>query len=263
MTVKENYLIEIENLRVSYEGSRQAVIKGADLRLAAGSLTALLGVNGSGKTTLLKAVCGLLPSEADRKEVCGRDMHNMSKKELSSAISYIPQKHGIIYHIEALEVALMGINPYLKAFQIPTKLHRELAREMLMHVGLQTEWDRDFQSLSEGQKQLVILARALVQNATVMMFDEPDSALDYGNKRRILQKISGIIRENGYAGLMTLHDPDYALRYCDKILLLQNGTIQDTIDCRTTNREEAEQKLQILYPELTLAVWEDGFLTVK
>lgn len=256
-------LLEIENLSVSYENNKKPVIYGADLSVQKGCLTALLGLNGSGKTTLLKAACGLIPSRSDRFNICGQDAGKMTCGKRASSIAYISQKHSIVYHINAEDVALMGINPYLKWFQTPSQAHRKLAEQMLGYMGLHEAVGEDFISLSEGQKQLVILARALVQDAPIMMFDEPDSALDYENKRKILEKIRQVIQEKNYGGLITLHDPDYALHYCDKILLLQNGRIQDTIYCKETSREEIREKLRIIYPGLELLAYKDRFLTVK
>lgn len=256
-------LLEIKNLSVSYENNKKRIIDGADLFVQKGCLTALLGLNGSGKTTLLKAACGLIPSRSNRFNICGQDAGSMTCGERALSIAYIPQKHSIIYHVNAEDVALMGINPYLKWFQTPSQTHQKLAEQMLCYMGLHEAVGEDFLSLSEGQKQLVILARALVQDAPIMMFDEPDSALDYENKSKILEKIRQVIKKKNYGGLITLHDPDYALHYCDKILLLQNGRIQDTINCKETSQKEVREKLRIIYPGLELLAYEGRFLTIK
>lgn len=259
----DNCLLEVKNMRVSYNGGRKPVIKGVDLSIEAGTLTALLGLNGSGKTTLLKAACGLLPSESEKWMVCDRPASAMGEKERAACISYIPQKHSIMYHISVEEVALMGINPHLKRFEVPSKDHKKLVGSMIEYMGMGHLAQEDFLSLSEGQKQLVILTRAMVQNAPVMMFDEPDCGLDYENRRNVYEKIRHVIADKRYGGLITIHDPDYALRYCDKILLLRGGLIKDTIDCQNIEREAAERKLRILYPELRLLKYENCFLTVK
>lgn len=256
-------MLEIKDLRVSYDKGKSFVISGADITLESGTLTALLGLNGSGKSTLLKACCGLLPAASASWTVCGRKGGEMSGRQLASQIAYIPQSHSIIYHVKTLDVVLMGINPGLSFFQTPSAAHRRKAGEMLSYIGLGDKAGTDFLALSEGQKQLVILARALLQEAPVMLFDEPDSALDYENKKRVLGQIAQIVRDKQRAGLITLHDPDYALRYCDKILLLQNGAIKDTIDCRRAGREEVQNKLRTIYPGIRLIECETGFLTLK
>ena len=94
----------------------------------------------------------------------------------------------------------MGANPRLNWYEAPSSAHREEARRLLEQIGLGNEADRDFLTLSEGQKQLALLCRALMQNAPVMLFDEPDSALDYGNRKKILSRIAAIIKEDRYGG---------------------------------------------------------------
>lgn len=261
--MEKNPLLQVQNLRVSYEGGKKEILKNVSFTLESGGITALLGLNGSGKTTLLKAVCGLLPSKADKWELCGRTAGRMTRREISSLVSYIPQKHSIMYHISTVDVVLMGVNPRLRWYQTPTARDRSLAAAMLDYIGLGSKVQEDFLSLSEGQKQMAILARAMVQNAPVMMFDEPDSGLDYENKRRIFEQIRNINREKGYSALMALHDPDYALRYCDRIILLKNGRIEGTIDCRQDGIQAILPKLRILYPRLDMIQYGHSFLTLK
>ena len=102
----------------------------------------------------------------------------MTRQEISSLVSYIPQKHSIMYHISTVDVVLMGANPRLRWYQTPTARDRSLAAAVLDYIGLGSKAQEDFLSLSEGQKQMAILARAMVQNAPVLMFDAPDSGLD-------------------------------------------------------------------------------------
>ena len=258
-----NPLLQVQNLRVSYKCGKREILNNVSFNLEAGGVTALLGLNGSGKTTLLKAVCGLLPSTSDKWVICGRSARKMTGRELSSFVSYIPQKHSIMYHIATVDVVLMGVNPRLRWYQTPTARDRSLAVEMLEYIGLGSKAQEDFLSLSEGQKQMVILARALVQNAPVMLFDEPDCGLDYENKRRIFEQIRLINRDKGYSALLALHDPDYALRYCDRIILLKNGKIEGPINCRRDEIQEILPKLRTLYPRLDMIKYEHSFLTLK
>lgn len=273
-------LLEIRNLRVSYGRERRElsdscreegkqtvnILKGVNLKVRKGRLTALLGLNGSGKTTLLKAICGLMPIQGGTVEVCGRDLREIGRRDLASCISYIPQKNSILFHTRTEEVVVMGVNPRLKWYETPSTEHRMEARRLLEEIGLGKEADRDFLSLSEGQKQLALLCRALMQNAPVMLFDEPDSALDYGNRKKILRQISEIVKKNHYGGLITIHDPDYALHYCDEIIILKDGRIREKIFCKDgteEGRREAERKFKIIYPDIELINFSGRFLTVK
>lgn len=277
---EKDCLLEIRNLHVSYSKERREIsfsdrdagkqtveiLNGVDLEVKKGCLTALLGLNGSGKTTLLKAVCGLTPIQGGTVEVCGQDVREIGRRDLASCISYIPQKHSIFYHTRTEEVVVMGVNPRLKWYESPSSEHRMEARRLLEQMGLGKEADRDFLSLSEGQKQLALLCRALMQNAPVMLFDEPDSALDYGNRKKILRQIAAIVKENCYGGLITIHDPDYALHYCDEIIILKDGRIREKIYCKNgteEGRREAERKFRIIYPDIELINFNGRFLTVK
>lgn len=274
---EKDCLLEIRDLYVSYHkeppvfvknGSegRDGILKGINLEVKKGCLTALLGANGSGKTTLLKAACGLLPSRCGTVRVCGRELPSFRRRELAAFISYIPQKNSILYHIRTDEVVVMGANPRLNWYEAPSSAHREEGRRLLEQIGLGNEADRDFLTLSEGQKQLALLCRALMQNAPVMLFDEPDSALDYGNRKKILSRIAAIIKEDRYGGLITIHDPDYALHYCDEIIILKDGVIRETICCRNVTedgRRDAERKLKIIYPDIEVISFNGRFLTVK
>lgn len=199
----ETVLLEIKDMSVSY-GKRE-VIKHCDISLREGKLTALLGLNGSGKTTMLKASCGLLRGRSAVWRVCGEDAYKMNEKRKAQLISYVPQKNTIIYSISTTDVVAMGFNPYLNFFSTPSKGQKEEARGVIRELGLEEKADADFMSLSEGQKQLIILARAMVQNAPVMLFDEPDSALDFLNHHLILSKIRELIHREGKCGLITLH----------------------------------------------------------
>lgn len=259
---KAQPLLEIRNLRAAYEKGKREVLKGVSLTVESGVLSGILGLNGSGKTTLLKAVCGLIPYEADCFLLDGKAVKMLSGRERASFISYVPQKHSIIYPIEVEAAVLMGVNTQLKWYQEPSKEQRQRAEELLCYVGLNGKQKENFLALSEGQKQLVILARALISDGSLLLFDEPDSGLDYENRKGIFERIRQIIGEKQYGGLMTLHDPSYALRYCDNIYLLQNGVVQDKINCRGIGRAEAQKRLRPLYPEIELCSYKGQLLTV-
>src|SRR5690606_19485632 len=122
--------------------------------------------------------------------------------------------------IKVIDVVLMGITPYLKVYETPNKLHKERAYQILKKIGMEEYSEDNFLYLSEGQKQLIIIARTLMQDADVMLFDEPDSALDFNNKHMILSKIKEIIKNENKTGIITLHDPNFALEYCDKIIII-------------------------------------------
>jgi iron complex transport system ATP-binding protein len=254
-------LFEVKNLEVFYDNKK--IINGIDISLKKSELTALLGLNGAGKTTILKAICGLLSFKSDIYKVCGQDIRNLNAKKKAQYISYVPQKCNFIHNISVLDVVLMGFNPHLKFMQFPSNKQKNLAKQVLDSLGLKNKIYEDYQSLSGGQQQLVILARTIVQQAPVMFFDEPNSALDYPNHHMILEKIRNILMKNNFCGLITLHDPNYALAYCDKILILNDGKISNFIDTKKDSRETIKKKLSEIYSDIEVITYKNQYYVVK
>jgi iron complex transport system ATP-binding protein len=242
--------LSAKGLKVSY-GKKEA-LHGAGVNVAEGEFLALLGLNGSGKTTLLKALCGLIPI---REGVClinGRPYLQLDERSRAKLISYIPQRHSAMPGTSLAEIVLMGLNPYIPLLSSPGKHERDLASSALKRVGLVGKDDTDFNELSEGQKQLVILARAIVRDSPVLLTDEPVSSLDFVNSHYVLNMIRDIVREEKRAGLITLHDPNLALRYCDRILLMKDGMIAGEFVPRAASLEEIRQRLSLLYGNIEI-----------
>lgn len=210
----------MEQVTVSF--GHRAVVQNMSFSLEKGTLTGLLGANGCGKTTLLRAICGHLPHTG----ICrleGEVLEQLHTRQLSRRISYIPQRSGITISLPVLEVVLMGYHPILGLLQKPSALQRKAALRALEETGLGGMEDRDYLTLSEGQKQLCILARTLVEDTALLLLDEPDSALDFPNRYQILGKLQKLIKNGSKAGLLCLHDPNLAFAFCDQILLMKEG----------------------------------------
>ncbi|MEG2290511.1 MAG: ABC transporter ATP-binding protein [Clostridium sp.] len=254
-------LFEVENLRVCYGNTE--IIKNINLKLKSGTLTGFLGLNGTGKTTMLKAICGLIPCEVDSCRACGEEIANLSEKKKACYISYVPQRSNFTYNISTIDVVSMGFNPYLKLMQSPSKKQKEQAAQVLKSLSLEEKIHVDYQKLSGGQQQLVILARAIVQNTPIMFFDEPDSALDFPNHHLILNKIGQVLKENNSCGLITIHDPNYALTYCDEILLLKDGAIVESIEPKTASKDEIKKKLSTIYKDIEIIDYKKQYYMVK
>ena len=243
-------MFSIENLSVGYDG--KLVVKNAGFHIKHGEFAALLGLNGSGKTTLLKASCGLIAPAKGQIVANGVDCTRLSERRRARLISYIPQRHSALKGISVLNVVLMGLNPQLGLLARPTDAHRGLALGVLRQMGLLDMAEKDFASLSEGQKQLVILSRVLVQDTPVLLMDEPDSALDFLNRHKMLCKIRSLIHNEGKAGLMASHDPNMALAYCDKLILMHNGEIVADMPLAGANRDTVQHGLSKIYADIQL-----------
>ena len=219
--------------------------------LTEGTLIGILGANGSGKTTLLKAVCGILPHEG----TCvleGVMLEGLSARNIAKLCSYIPQRSGITIDVSVLDVVLMGFNPQLGLLQRPNASMREAAVHTLAQVGLAGREDENYLHLSEGQKQLCILARTLVTQSKLFLLDEPESALDFRYRYRMLEIIRSWVNEKRIGAIATLHDPSLALNYCDRILLLHEGKLLGSISPAKDELGHMEALLSQVYGSVSL-----------
>ena len=211
----------------------------------------ILGANGSGKTTLLKAICGILPHTGECL-LDGHVMEKMKPKELAKLCSYIPQRSGISIDISVLDTVLMGFHPHLGFLEHPSPEMKEKAVELIRLVGLSGKEHTNYLHLSEGQKQLCILARTLVTNSKLLLLDEPESALDFHFRYQMLELIRKWNKETHSTALVSLHDPMLALNSCDRLLLLADGHIASTICPQTDSLSSMEEKLRHLYGDISL-----------
>ncbi len=255
-----NPLFRIKNLSAAY--SDRTILQNINLQIHEQEICGLLGLNGSGKSTLLLAMCGFIPMQGECfvKESC---CTHWNERKRAQHISFIPQICALESGKSALEVVLMGYNAVLNLFEMPSAQQKEQAFHVLEKLGCANLAEQDFAELSQGQRQMIILARCLVQNTPVMLMDEPDSALDFLNKHIILEKIKTIVQTERKAGLITMHDPNFAMAYCDRIFLLKDGGIVDEIDMRTDSQQAICHKLQKIYGEIVLLPNGNSYLMGK
>ncbi|MCP1101811.1 iron complex transport system ATP-binding protein [Aequitasia blattaphilus] len=253
--------LSINNLSSGY--GRKNILKNANLVFEAGEFCALLGLNASGKTTLLKTICGLLKPAQGSCLYGDEDFLARNEKERARIVSYIPQRHSPMYGVSVLDVVMMGFNASLGFFMSPSPRDKEKADQMLNRFGLLAYRNTDFSSLSEGQKQMVILARTLLQNTPIMLLDEPDSALDFNNRHSMLEKVQSLIREENKIGLIAIHDPNFALAYCDRLILLLNGHITFDLKVANTSIEELTSCLAAIYGDISITQWKNQYIMMR
>ncbi len=243
---------EVSELSAAYGAN--AVLDGVSFRIESGMLAALLGENGSGKTTLLRSICGIQRHSGECL-LNGQALEGLSARAIARLCSYIPQRSGIQIEISVLDAVLMGFNPRLRLLQQPDSEMIERAHAALKMVGLEQLCQRSYLSLSEGQKQLCILARTLVSDAKLLLLDEPESALDFRLRHRMLEILRGNLNEGTGASkcaLVCLHDPVLALNSCDCVMLLCNGRISAVLQPMQDPLEEMEEKLSHIYGSISL-----------
>lgn len=254
-------LLKVENIAAGYND--KIIVSDIKFSIKSSEFTALLGLNGTGKTTLLKTISGLIKPLKGKCFLNGEDISTFKEKERAQQISYMSQRNSIIYDISVVDVVIMGITPYLSIFETPSKAHRKLAYEMISIMGMEEIADANFNNLSEGQKQLIIIARNLMQNAQLMLFDEPDSALDFINKHMVLSKLRKIIKKDKRGGLVTLHDPNYALSYCDRIILIQDGKMFADFETDNVSFEFIEKTFTSIYGMIEVIKNNGKFIIVR
>ncbi|KSV57987.1 ABC transporter ATP-binding protein [Acetivibrio ethanolgignens] len=214
--------IEVKNLNFSY-GDRP-VLHDISFKVEGGEVLSILGPNGVGKSTLFRCVLGLLSGYTGQVLVDGVDARSFSVRELSKHIAYIPQSSHPIFNYSAFDIVLMGRSSGLSTFQSPGKKDTEICHWAMDKVGISRLSDRCFHRLSGGEQQLVLIARALVQNAPILMLDEPTENLDFGNQLLVLEQAQNLARE-GYTVIQTTHHPEQSYMFSDRILTIQKGRV--------------------------------------
>lgn len=214
--------IKIESLNFSY-GKRQ-VLHDINIDIPDATLVNVLGPNGVGKSTLFRCILSLNSNYSGTILVNGKDLKRLSIRERASEISYIPQSHAPVYNYEVIDVVVMSTGADLGMLRTPTQRHRQRAFDALERVGIAHLAERTYTQISGGEQQLVLIARALAQNAKTIIMDEPTSALDYGNTVRVLSCVRQLAKE-GLSIIQSTHQPDQAFLYSDKTLVLHEGRV--------------------------------------
>ncbi|MCX6076504.1 MAG: ABC transporter ATP-binding protein [Campylobacterales bacterium] len=214
-------VIDVKNLHFSYK--KHQVLAGVDLKLYKGEIISLLGPNGCGKSTLIRLILKLLRGNGEIL-INNKDIEKYSHKEIASRIAYIPQYNNTPFNYSVMEMVLMGRVSKLDYFASPSAHDFEIAKNALKKVGVEHLKEKAFGQLSGGQKQMVLLARAIAQEVDTFIMDEPVAGLDYGNQIRLLELIHELSKQ-GYTFLKTTHYPDHALLISSRVIVMNDGKI--------------------------------------
>jgi iron complex transport system ATP-binding protein len=207
-------------LTIGYSG--HVVGRGLDVALATGEILALLGPNGGGKTTLLKTLLGLLAPQAGEVRLADRPLAGYSDRERARLLAYVPQSHDTTFAFTVETVVLMGRTAHGNLFSRPNSADRGAAMSALARFDIAHLRERPYTELSGGERQLVLLARALAQEPQFVVLDEPTASLDFGNQGRVMHEILAL-KTSGHGVLFTTHDPNHAMRTADRVYLLRQG----------------------------------------
>ncbi len=214
-------MLEIRDLH--FRHGKKDILKGISFKAMDGEITTILGPNGSGKSTLFKCILGIWKPSKGEILWNGKKIDSSSLRERARILSFVPQEHKPPFSYNVLDVVITGRASYLGRFSLPTKKDYEIAEAALKRVGIWHLWNRPYTKISGGERQLVLIARALAQNCPVMLLDEPISHLDFKNQIRVLSLIKGLSREKGISIIMSLHDPNLAINFSDKVIVIKDG----------------------------------------
>lgn len=182
-------ILEVQNGCFGYP-KQPVILENINLRLEEGHILATLGPNGIGKTTLLKCMIGLLPWHSGKTLFYGKDIHTLKPKDVWSTISYIPQSRGFAFSYTGLEMVLLGRSAHLGTFQQPGKEEIEMAEAMMERVGITRLANKDCNRMSGGELQMVLIARALINEPKLIILDEPETGLDFHNQILVVRTSS-------------------------------------------------------------------------
>ena len=215
--------ISVKNVGFSYRCF--PVLHDVTFEAVPGNVICLLGGNGAGKSTLVRCVLGFLRPEKGDILLDGENVSSITSANISQKAAYIPQNQSGSFSYSAFEMTLMGTTAGKGVFFSPGKEQEEIAAEALKRLGIEKLAHRNFSHLSGGERQMVLIARALAQQAKILILDEPCSGLDYGNQIRVMECIKALAKE-GYLILLSTHSPGLTFLYGDLALVLAEGRVK-------------------------------------
>jgi iron complex transport system ATP-binding protein len=222
-----NSLLTFDKVSYTYPAGDKPVMTGLDLSIGTGSITSILGPNGAGKTTLLHLALGWLRPHTGRILLYDEPLKGFSRRELGRWMGLVPQSENTPFEYSLLEYVLLGRTPYLAPLAMPDSEDIQIASDMLDEVGLSGLHNRTMTSISGGERQLVLIARALTQQPKILLLDEPTSHLDLSNKGRLVQLLRQL-QGRGVTIIFTTHEPDVASALASHMVLMRKGEILTT-----------------------------------
>lgn len=215
-------LLDARELTVRY-GDRVAA-DSISLTVAAGEWTCLIGPNGAGKSSLLRAVTGLVPCEGT-VDLDGTSIASLSPRERATRVAFVPQAPEMPNDMSGFEYVLLGRTPYIGYFGLESAHDREVVDAVIARLDLHEMATRPVGALSGGERQRLVIARALAQEAPLLVLDEPTSALDIGHQAQALELVDGLRHEEGLGVVSAMHDLTLAGMYADRLVLLRAGRV--------------------------------------
>ena len=250
-----NKLVDVKNISFSYDKDSPAVFENISFSIEKGDVLCVLGPNGTGNTTLIKCINGLHKVNEGEVYLNGANIQNLSFRDISRTVGYIPQGHVPSFPFTVFDVVLMGRSPYVNITSSPKEKDREIAMNALETLGIEDLKDKPYTNLSGGERQLVFLARVLAQEPDLLILDEPTNHLDFGNQIKLLEIIEQLSKL-GLAVIMSSHYPDHAFLAASKVAIMKD---KGFIDFGTPEDVLSEENLKKAYGiDVKLMELDDG-----
>lgn len=211
-----------KEVSIAYQGN--TVLDKVNLNIEKGVITTFLGPNGSGKTSLMSSINKTIKPVKGKIYIDGKDIGRLKGRSLSKMVATVPQVYNAHFNFTVFDMVLLGRAPHVR--YMPNKEDSLKVEEAIRNIGIEHLKNMEFNRLSGGERQLVMIARAIAQDAEVILLDEPTSYLDLKNQLKVLSIVKEINSLKKVTCIMTLHDPNHALMYSDKIVLFNNGVVE-------------------------------------
>jgi iron complex transport system ATP-binding protein len=219
-------MLTVKNASFTYGSSNTGGFKNIDFSLQKGEVLSILGPNGCGKTTLLKCLSGIFKLNTGTVWLEQHELGHMKRNEIARLMGYVPQTHLPSFPFSVLQVVLIGRAPHLTFLQSPKQKDIEIAEATLSALEISHLEHKAYTHLSGGERQMVVFARVMTQQPSLLLLDEPTSHLDFGNQIRILQLVEEL-SSSGLPVIMTTHFPDHAFLVSDKVAIMKQGEFLD------------------------------------
>jgi iron complex transport system ATP-binding protein len=216
-------MITVEGLSIKLNG--QGILHQAALQALPGEVTVLLGPNGSGKTTLLRCISAELRPQVGAVTLAGRRLSDLSRRDVAQLLALVPQEHHPVFPYTVREMILLGRVSRVGFWSQPGTRDQEVVSEIIELLGIGALAHKSYTRISGGERQLVIIGRGLAQEPRVLLLDEPTTHLDFKNQIAVLKLVKELARGRGLTVLLTLHDPNLALLFGDRAILLAEGRV--------------------------------------
>ncbi len=240
-------ILQVKNLSGGY--GKKIICKNISFNIEKKDVVCIVGPNGSGKTTLIKLILSLLKKTNGNVYVNNQETSQLTSRERAKIIAYVPQQHSLQFSLSVFDVVLMGRTSHIPGFASPSQEDENFVKKCLEELKLQHLASELYDTLSSGQKQMVLIARALCQKPQILIMDEPTANLDYYNQSIVIKTIQSLSKQ-GYSILITSHDLNQPFLYANKVAMLKKGLLH-IFD--TTEKALTKENLEAVY-ELSMDV---------